>query len=109
MKQETSVLLADGRKLHFTQQVGESGPEFDGRVLYDIEAAILEGADRPVREGTRWAQWDHRGHPIRRFYAGQLGVIYESTGEPYANRKRRVPGLYNYDEACEALEIKHEG
>ncbi len=103
MRQETSVLLADGRELHFTQREHESSAEFDGLVLCEIEDAILAGADRPVPEGTRWVEWHHRGHPLRSFRTGGLGILYESTGNEYQDRKRRIPGLYDLHEARVAL------
>ena len=100
------MLLADGRKLHFTQGKHESKHEFWGLTLCRIEEEIT-GQRKNAPEGTRWAEWDHYGHPLRRFHANGLGVVYESTGEPYTNRKRRIPGLYDEVEAVAA--IKEEG
>tara|TARA_Y100000310_G_scaffold218778_1_gene220088 strand:- start:5296 stop:5610 length:315 start_codon:yes stop_codon:yes gene_type:complete len=102
MRHMTSVLLDSGKKLHFVQRQHESQPEFDGRVLCEIEEAIT-GERKNAPEGTRWAEWHHHGHALRRFLSNGLGVVYESTGEQYQNRKRRVPGLYNEAEAAAAL------
>ncbi len=103
-RHETSVLLADERELHFTQREHESSAEFDGRVLCEIEDAILAGDVRLlVPAGTRWVEWHHRGHPLRAFHAGTLGTLYEATGKAFQGRKKRIPGLYDLHEARVAL------
>ena len=107
MRHEISVLLADGQKLHFTQREHESKAEFDGLVLCRIEEAIT-GERKTPPKGTRWVEWWHHGHPIRSYYPTGLGTLYESTGEPYVNRRKRIPGLYSEDEARAVLEIEHE-
>lgn len=99
MRHETSVLTSRGR-LHFTQREHESQAEFDGRVLCEIEDAL---GGHPTPAGTRWARWDHHGHPLRRFHANGLGSVVESTGNAYTNRTRRIPGLYNEAEARKAI------
>lgn len=101
MTQEISALLPSGMHLHFTQKRHESGPEFDGRVQLAIENAL---GGLPLTEGTRWAQWNHNSpHALRCFHTNGLGVVYESTGERYQNRKRRIPGLYDQGEAMKEI------
>jgi hypothetical protein len=107
-----SVLLPGGKKtLHLVQLAeGESRDEFRGRALCAIEARIRkeQGIERaePIPAGTCWALWEHDGHPIRHFWTNGLGSLVESTGEQYANRTRRIPGLYNEEEARKVLKEK---
>lgn len=98
LRHSQSILLPDGRTLYLQQLAeGESKDEFEGRALCEVENAVGK-----VR-GTRWVRWDHYGHPLGSFNADSFGVLLEHTGEPYANRTRRLPGLFNEDEARRAL------
>lgn len=77
----------------------ESSAEFDGRAWCEVEASLGRRAgDPPVEAGTRIALMRS---PLARYYtldawmqnpplAVRTVSIYESTGEPYANRWRFV-------------------
>lgn len=98
------VLLADGRVLRFRQRRYESQPEMDGRVLREIEAAIVGERGKPTPKGTRWAEW-HDG-PRKPDDFGPLGYVRESTGAPYADRTVRLPGIY--DKAAALAKIQEQ-
>jgi hypothetical protein len=87
----TIILLPNGRKRSLRRLAHESRDEYSGRKLCQVEEWINDGKRGPAPKGTRWAEWDN--------HVSGLGVVYESTGNPYQDRKVRVPGLYSEAEA----------
>lgn len=103
MKHSISVLLADGRRLNYTQREGDSADEFRAWVQCAIEDKITGKRGAVVPAGVRWAEWDHYGHPLRKFWSNGLGTVLESTGNQYVDRRVRVPGFYDINAAARAI------
>lgn len=97
-----SVLTSGGVRLHYVQRDGESVNEFLGRYRCQIEDHLF-GARGIPQKGTRWAEWDHSGHPLRKFWASGYGVILEHTGNRYQDRTIALQGGYTLPEVCEVF------
>jgi len=79
------VQFPDGRVKRFRQRAHESRAEFSGRAWCEIEAVLGRGAgDPPVPAGTQ-ITLDHRAYAKAPSCEAE---VFESTGEPYANRWR---------------------
>lgn len=99
MDNEISVLLfIEGRRieLHCSRVKGvESGAEFSGRYLCEIEDRIRKELRlkpmAPIPAGIRWMQWRNDGHTFGRFTILGSPEVRETTGEPYQNRTRKIP------------------
>lgn len=101
-----SILLPDGQKLHIYQRSWESKDEFLGRALCVIEQKITGLRARATPAGTKWFRWDWDGEKLTSFCSGEHGVLVESTGEPYQNRTRYLPGSFSLQEARKHLGVR---
>lgn len=97
-----SVLTSGGARLHYVQREGESVNEFRGRYRCQIEDHLF-GARGAPQKGTRWAEWDHSGEPLGRFYARGYATVKEHTGNRYQDRTFDLQGAYTLPEVCELL------
>ena len=102
-RRSQSILLSDGRQAHLCQHEGESPDEFRGRALCYIEEAIMGRRGSATPAGTRWFRWDWDGENLGTFTTHGSGVLVQSTGEPYQNRTRYLPGSFSLQEARKHL------
>ena len=98
MDNEISALLFIGKRkitLHYSRINGaESGAEFSGRYLCEIEDRIRKELRiermASIPAGIRWMQWRNDGHTFGRFTILGSPEVVETTGELYQNRTREI-------------------